>query len=86
MLMILTVCHTQAGAYIRDDIVSDIIQFISLTSEYQPIAVQHLYTAVSNDIATVSHASLGDNPLIGLFVVVTASISSGGGVEYRRIR
>lgn len=48
----------QAGAYIRDDIVSDIIQFISLTPEYQPIAVQHLYTAICSDIKTVSHAYL----------------------------
>lgn len=43
---------TKAGAYIRDDIVSDIIQFISSTLEYQPIAVQHLYTAICNDITT----------------------------------
>ena len=44
----------QAGGYIRDDIVSDIIQFISQTTEYQSVAVQQLYTALTHDIITVS--------------------------------
>ncbi|XP_065885853.1 AP-1 complex subunit gamma-1-like [Dysidea avara] len=43
---------TKAGGYIRDDIVSDMIQFISQTTEYQSVAVQQLYTALRCDIVT----------------------------------